>query len=69
MHDLLVMVTDGIASAYESLLATRGRNKSSNALSQHEVLQELFNFRFIQLIIPRREDDEVNIHIVLIFTA
>lgn len=60
VRDLLVMVTDGIVTTYERAIKNRGGKKSSNQFSQHEVLQELFNFKFVQLIIPRREDDEVS---------
>uniref|UniRef100_A0A0B7AVT7 Conserved oligomeric Golgi complex subunit 1 n=1 Tax=Arion vulgaris TaxID=1028688 RepID=A0A0B7AVT7_9EUPU len=60
VRDLLVMITDGIVKTYEKLLATRGQKKGSNSLSQHEVLQELFNFKFIQMVIPRKEDDEIH---------
>ncbi|CAL1527327.1 unnamed protein product [Lymnaea stagnalis] len=60
VRDLLVMVTDGLVQAYEKLISQRGIKKSSNPFSQHEVLQELFNFKFIQLVIPRREDEEIH---------
>ncbi|XP_059174642.1 conserved oligomeric Golgi complex subunit 1-like [Physella acuta] len=60
VRDLLVMVTDGIVTTYERAINNRGGKKSSNPFSQHEVLQELFNFKFVQLIIPRREDDELH---------
>ncbi|GFS14944.1 conserved oligomeric Golgi complex subunit 1 [Elysia marginata] len=60
VQNLLVKVTDGIVSAYEELLKIRGQRKCSNPLSQPEVLQELFNFKFIQLIIPRKGDEEIH---------
>ncbi|RUS88516.1 hypothetical protein EGW08_003692 [Elysia chlorotica] len=60
VQNLLVKVTDGLITAYEELLALRGHHKCTNPLSQPEVLQELFNFRFIQLIIPRKGEEEIH---------
>ncbi|KAI8792747.1 conserved oligomeric Golgi complex subunit 1 [Biomphalaria glabrata] len=60
VKDLLVLVTDGLVSIYEKLIEERSNNKVATPLSQHEVLQELFNFKFIFLAIPRREDDEIH---------
>ena len=60
VQNLLVKVTDGLVSAYEELLKTRGHRKCTNPLSQPEVLQELFNFKFLQLIIPRKGEEEVS---------
>jgi len=58
--DLLVVVTDDILSSYEQLLSSRGTKHKPNSLSQHEVLQELFNFKFLQLIIPRKGDEDIH---------
>ena len=58
--DLLVVVTDDILSLYEGLISSRGKKNKPDSLTQHEVLQELFNFKFIQLIIPRKGDEEVS---------
>lgn len=60
VQNFLVKVTDGLVSAYEDLLKVRGQRKCANPLSQPEVLQELFNFKFIQLIIPRKGDEEIH---------
>ncbi|KAH9518338.1 Golgi transport complex subunit 1 [Bulinus truncatus] len=60
VKDLLILVTDGLVSSYEKLLEERGKSKGLIPLSQHEVLQELFNFRFVQMAIPRKEDDEIH---------
>lgn len=60
VRDLIILITDGIVAAYEHLLAARGKGQSSKRLTQHEVLQELFNFRFIHAVIPRKEEAEVS---------
>ncbi|XP_012934565.1 conserved oligomeric Golgi complex subunit 1 isoform X1 [Aplysia californica] len=58
--DLLVVVTDDLLTSYEQLLSSRGKKNGPHPLSQHEVLQEMFNFKFIQLIIPRKGDEEIH---------
>ncbi|XP_055956270.1 conserved oligomeric Golgi complex subunit 1 [Patella vulgata] len=60
IQDLVYKVSDGIIEEFEHLV-NRGKNKSSQSdvpLTQQQSLQALFNIRFIQLIIPRKDDEE-----------